>query len=183
MLTEQEREALDALEEAFGAKEVDVRILQRDPGFEIWTRSSIDGVLNFYARLKAVESVDWDAEMERRRLAEEKRQAERSVVSREANVLGFMTGLIPRLHKVLGWAEFESTDGEFFVRGAATDGTTVAMSYERATLKIITFIETTESESTYADSMQNYNGNASPRKQLDGYDAVCIFLDERSLAG
>ena len=152
-----------------GAEVIPPEEVQKDAGLEVIVQANLEHLLKSYAHLKAFEATDWEAEMERRRKQKEERDRVRLEKHREKTVLGYMSGLIPKAQTVLGFAEFETDEGEFFLGSAPYFG----MSYERKTHLLSTYI----GQETWTDDLTQVNGGCPPRNYINGYKALWEYLE------
>lgn len=185
--TEEQAAALDALEALFGPtdesflKNVTSRDGLGEYGYTHWINRSLKDSLIYWMQYKHALSVDWDAVERARKLELAKKLAERKAGVREAVVLGFMSGLLPKISRAAPEADvtFE-TNKETFELDVVFESFShnISMVYDRETRQMYTRIVRPERLADgHTDDLTGISGNLAPAEQVKGYAAVVDYLD------
>lgn len=188
IFTPAEVTALEALELASGPTEISTVHISanRAEEYRYNAQRYVGYALDAYATYKLASDPEF-AEKQRKALEEEARkrsekQAARSGEVREAVVMGFLSGLLPKLNRDLGGQVTFEVEKDFFVLQAqkplgTSISTMVSIVYNRSNFYLATFVAGKD----YLESLKEISGNSRPRDQVEGLEAVHVYLD--GLAG
>jgi len=178
-------EALNALEGEFGPVDPYLHNVTSDEhvhgpyGYQHWITRSLTDALRTWGQYKYAMTVDWEEKARLDREAREAAWAERSVDKREAMILSFMSGLLPKINRSLADAQvdLETSEAVFDLRVSGWKYS-IKMGYTRETFKLETYIFS-EGIDVFneTEDLTLVHGNARPRDQIKGYAAVVDFLD------
>lgn len=176
--------ALEALELAFGPTEISTGHIKanRVDEYERGGKMYLGYALDAYGYWKIASDPDFAANEAKRQEEENRKRAEklaaRSGEVREAVVMGFLSGLLPKLNRDLGGQVTFEVDKDFFVLQAQTPtgtsvSTMISIVYNRSTFYLATFVAGTD----YLENLKDISGNARPRDQVKALEAVHVYLD------
>ena len=173
--------ALEALELAFGPTKMEVGQVHRGSvaHYPRWVEIQIEAALGNYAAHKLASTLDFAEQDRLKREADARRRAERAEGVRDSIVIGFLSGLMPKIARTHLGAEttFEvnGNGASLLVDNGADE---LQVTYYRASKEVYTLIEGVE----YTEDVTTVHGSVSPREQLNGFAAVLDYLDKAEAA-
>ncbi|UDL16637.1 hypothetical protein SEA_ATUIN_244 [Arthrobacter phage Atuin] len=179
-LTPKQIELLDALVEETGAPEPKVNQISRHYNYDSYIKSGLEGLIYWYSHKKLADSTDWDEIERQQREERERKLAERSEEVRLRTMTSIMSGLLPKISKIVPDSRviFDITEEEIslmvFTGG---DDCPISVQYSKGSLDL----SATVAGDHYLEDTTYLNGNTSPRQQLKGIDAVHVYLDSLEL--
>ena len=189
--TPEQEAALNALEGEFGPVDPylhNVRNAQHvddEYGYAHWIKRSLTEALRSWGQYKYALSVDWEAEERKRKLEEARKLAERKAGVRESVVLGFMSGLLPKITRIAPKADvtFEVGEEVFELHVIFESFAHYSyMAYDRETHVLKTRIVRPERLADECEEVLTLvNANTSPTEQVTGYNVFVKHLE--SVAG
>ncbi len=177
--TEEETAALDALEKVFGEHPADIAHVSQHVPSADYVKGNVRGTLSWWADFKLKQGIDFDEIDRLKREARDNALAERAQGVRESIVLGFLSGLLPKINRDLPDSEVEFyTSPEGFELQASGWKYTIALDYNRETFALKTSIFSEGIDVIdLSEDLTLVSGNTRPRDQVKGLEAVHEFLD------
>lgn len=174
--TPEEAEALEALSKIFVVPDITLADVREHYNYHEWARNGIEGALTYYAYAKLKDSTDWE-EIQRRKNEEFARKlAERSEEVRLGTMTGILSGLLPKISKAIPEGArvlFDITEEEISLTVLHENQPILSVEYYKGSLDLSTSVDGHH----YLEDTTYLNGNTSPRQQLEGINAIHVYLE------
>lgn len=177
LLTDDQLDAFEALEDIFGETEILHSDVNRHTDYGQYATNYLKHALNAFAALKVINETDWD---EIDRLANEERRkalAERAEGIRDTVVTGALTAAVVKARKQLPDSivtfDVDAEGAALEITEASGKSPAVVVEYDPVEKILVTNIE----GRSFEDEVDVVDGSQSPRAQFSGIDALYKWLE------